>query len=127
VEKPATWFEAFNGPATSYKELSELWEPAQLTFGERAFTRAIAEIQRDIDDGKIPTGLSSFDDLKGVNGRAGAYGGLWEWDIEEEGARLFIPPADNGQYCGSLVGYTRACAVIRQRIHEWLKSRSVTV
>lgn len=118
-ERHARWYDVFDGREWSYKALSEHWTDEQRLFGDRAFVRAKAEIERHMEQGILPMNCASFDDLKDANGNAGAYGGLREPEVEDEGARLFPPPGNGGR----LVGYVRACLVIRQRITEWLSKR----
>lgn len=103
-----------------YAELSALWTREQKEFAERAFTRAKAEIENDIAAGRIRETIASYDALIHDVENPGAYGGLWEEDIEDEGARLFPPPSE---LAGELVGYQQGCTIIRQRIHECLRSR----
>jgi hypothetical protein len=103
----------------TYSALSATWSDDQKRFADRVFERAKAEIESDIARGRIGATIADLDDLKAEVGQAGAYGALWEPDVENEGARLFPPPANGGD----LLGYQRACTVIHQRIHEWLRDR----
>ncbi|WP_139133093.1 hypothetical protein [Pandoraea sp. ISTKB] len=103
----------------SYSGLSSAWSIEQRAFAERAIVRAKAEIVEDIARGRVSAAVSDFDELKRRVTDAGAYGGLWELDIEELGETLFPPP--NPKWSGPGAGYDWACTVIRQAIHEWLK------
>lgn len=107
----------------TYAGLSAHWTPEQHAFADRMFERATREIEEDIASGVIASGVFSGDALTQGPGRPGGYGGGHDIAVIEEGANLF-PPATIVR--GAWVGYQRACAVISQRIEEWLLARKTT-
>ena len=103
----------------SYAGLTSRWSASQHAFSDQFFERAKREIEADIEHQALPPWIGDYDDMEHFAVNSGAYGELSAPEIEAEGCRLFPPPA----MAGDLVGYQKACTVMRERIHGWLRSR----
>lgn len=117
--RPDRDYSAGSGPIPSSQTVTLAAKCAQLQFSDQAFLRAINEIEADIERGVLPAWIGDYDDLELLVPSPGAYGGLWDKEVETEGAELF-PSAEGAGY---LVGYADACSDIRLRIHLWLRGR----